>query len=181
MRIQFDEFIKLIPEHFKKEDTLKFFRCLQPIFDYLDLLMEETIGKSNIDKATGEYLDYIGNKESAFREGRVDEQYRTFILANRFIKNNAPTTENLIKLAKKMTGYNPSNVVTNYNNEPASQLIEFDVPYSADVNNFPDFNNYCDAGARIIQTYLQPGIMKDFYFGVTEVNISTVFETCNIV
>lgn len=162
MIIQFEEFLKLIPEHYSKEDTLKFFNCLKPVFDYIDGLLEETIGMKNINKAKNEYLDYLGYYEDVQREGKTDEEYRPFITSRRFVKNNAPTTENLVELVKNMTGYYPADIENNPGNEPAAQSIKYIIPHTADLSKFPDLNEICDAGARIIQSILLKAHQRNY-------------------
>lgn len=162
MIIQFEEFLKLVPSHYSKEDTIKFLNCLKPIFDYIDGILEETIGMKNIKKAEKEYLDYIGFYENVLRGDKNDEEYKPFILSKRFIKNNAPTTENLLKLVKDMTGFYPVDIQNNPNNEPASQSIKYVIPHTTDLSRFPDLNEICDAGARIYQSILLEANQRNY-------------------
>ena len=151
--MEFEEFLKLIPDQYNKEDTIKFLNCFKPVYDYINGLMDEVVGMKSISKATGEYLDDIGYQENLNREGRTDEEYRPFILSSRFVKTNAPTTANLVQLVKNMTGFYPNYLKTN-EVEIASQTIKYVVPHTTDLSLFPDLNDVCDAGARIIQSIL---------------------------
>lgn len=104
---------------------------------------------SSVNKAEGEYLDFIGNKNDVVREGKSDEEFRWFLKVARFKTLNAATTQNIINLTKELTGYKPSIVKFYPNNEPASQYLKFIIPYQTDISNFPDYNEFIDAGARI--------------------------------
>lgn len=138
-----------LPEHLTKENTLKFIECLKPIFEYVENLLIEDKGMSNIDKASGEYLDFIGYKNGVVRNGMTDVEFRAFIKTTRFKALNAPTTDALIKLTKDLTGYEPSIIQFYPNGEVASQYLKFIIPYTSDLSKFPDYNEIIDAGARI--------------------------------
>lgn len=138
-----------LPQHFQKENTLKFYKCLYPIFEYLESLLDEDIGMGNIDKAKGEYLDYIGNKNGVIRDGKVDEEFRWFLKVSRFKTLNAATTQAIIDLTEELTGYKPFEIKFFPNEEPASQYIKFIVPFITDTSKFPDYNEFIDAGARL--------------------------------
>lgn len=144
----------LLPEYFKKENSLKFINCMKPIINYLNSILDNDIGMSNINKAYSEYLDYIGFRMLIGRNSMNDEEYKSFLKMMRFKSLNAPTTENLLKLAYDMTGFHPSETYFYPDNEPASHYIKFIVPYTTDLNKFPDLNEICDAGARIYQDIL---------------------------
>lgn len=144
-----ESLFSLLPQHLNKEDTLKFIECFKPIIEYLEELMLELIGKSNIDKATGDFLDYIGYKNGVERGNMTDTEFRPFIKVARFKTLNAPTTENLINLTKSLTGYVPNEIEFYPNDEPASQRFKFILPYSDDLSRFPDYNEIIDAGARM--------------------------------
>ncbi|MEG2347290.1 MAG: hypothetical protein RSB50_06370 [Cetobacterium sp.] len=151
---EIESFLKLLPQHFQKENTLKFLNCFKPCLAYLENILNEDIGMSSTDKASGEYLDFIGFKMLVNRLGLLDEEFRPFLKMARFKSKNAPTTENLLNLTNWMTGYFPAEIYNYPNGEPASQYIKFIVPYTSDVSKFPDLNTICDAGARIYQDIL---------------------------
>ena len=141
--------LKTLPQHLSKENTLKFYKCLYPIFEYLEDLLDKDNGMSNIDKAHGEYLDYLGFRNEIARGNRVDEEFRPFIKTARFKALNTATTENLIILTESLTGYKPSVITFFPKDEPASQYFKFIVPYTNDLSKFPDYNEIIDAGARM--------------------------------
>lgn len=145
----YDKIIQLMPVHLRKENTLKFIKCIAPSFDYVEELLLQDKGMGNIDKANGEYLDYIGYLNGVLRNGMTDAEFRSFIRTARFKMINAPTTENLLLLTKALTGYYPAIVEFCPNGEPASQYLKFIVPYTTDLSKFPDYNEIIDAGARI--------------------------------
>lgn len=144
-----DQILKLLPEHTSKSNTLKYIECLRPAIKYINDLLNESQGMCNIDKATGEYLDYIGFKNNVERGNMSDIEYRSFLKVARFKTLNAPTTENLIKLTKSLTGYTPTEIEFYPNNEVASQRFKFVIPYTDDITKFPDYNEIIDAGARM--------------------------------
>ena len=141
--------LKTLPQHLSKENTLKFYKCLYPIFEYLEDLLDKDNGMSNIDKAHGEHLDYLGFRNEIARGNRVDEEFRPFIKTARFKALNTATTENLIILTESLTGYKPSVITFFPKDEPASQYFKFIVPYTTDLSKFPDYNEIIDAGARM--------------------------------
>lgn len=149
MTPELSNLFNLIPEHFSKENTLKFIECIKPAVEYIENLLLEDQGMSNIDKAFGEYLDFIGYKNGVNRNEMTDPEFRAFIKTTRFKILNAPTTDALIKLTESLTGYKPAIIKFYPNGEPASQYLKFVVPYTTDLSKFPDYNEIIDAGARI--------------------------------
>lgn len=144
-----EDFFKLLPQHYQKEGTLKYYETIKPIFKYLDDLVSEEIGMLNIKKAYGRYLDYIGYKMQVLRNEMTDSDYKKILEMQRFKYLNIPTTEGLIKLAEKMTGYVPKDIVFRPKNEPASQYFRYKLDSIPDVNKFFNLNSVCDAGARM--------------------------------
>lgn len=167
--------LNLLPEHFTKENTLKFINCFKSNFEYIESLLDEDIGMSNIDKAKGGYLDYLGNLYNVSRNSMTDEEFRSFIKIAIFKKINAPTTANLIELTKALTGYTPAVIEFNPNGEPASQYLKFVVPYTTDLSKFPDYNDIIDAGARIYRDIVSVAGVKryrpEFIAGVNQLNM----------
>lgn len=149
-----EKILSLLPHHLQKENNLKFYECLKPVFNYLLELLEEQEGINSIAKAKGEYLDYIGNKMLIYRHGLTDNEFRTFLLTNRFKIKHVPTTTNLLQLSLAMTGFYPTDIIFRPGEEPASQYIKFIVPWGTDPSKFPNLNEICDAGARIYQDIL---------------------------
>lgn len=144
-----EDFFKLLPQHYQKEGTLKYYETIKPIFKYLDELVSEEIGMLNIQKAYGRYLDYIGYRMQVLRNEITDSDYKKILEMQRFKYLNIPTTEGLIKLAEKMTGYVPKDIVFRPKNEPASQYFRYKLDSIPDVNKFFNLNSVCDAGARM--------------------------------
>lgn len=162
MSEQLENLFALLPQHLCKENTLKFINTVKPIFIYLENLALELKGMTNIDKATGKYLDYLGYKNGLERGNMTDEEFRPFIKVARFKTLNAPTTENLINLTKSLTGYVPSEIEFYPNGEPASQRLKFILPYADDLTSFPDYNEIIDAGARIYTELVNIGHRKRY-------------------
>lgn len=144
-----EDFFKLLPQHYQKEGTLKYYETIKPIFKYLDDLVSEEIGMLNIKKAYGRYLDYIGYKMQVLRNEMTDSDYKKILEMQRFKYLNIPTTEGLIKLAEKMTGYVPKDIIFRPQNEPASQYFRYELDSIQDINKFFNLNSVCDAGARM--------------------------------
>lgn len=172
---ELESFFKLLPQHMQKENTIKFLNCFKPCLAYLETILDEDIGMNSIDKAKGEYLDYIGFKMLVNRLGLSDEEFRPFLKMAKFKSRNAPTTENLLDLAHWMTGYYPAEIYNYPNGEWASQYIKFIVPYTTDLSKFPDLNQICDAGARIYQEILSKAGRKrynsEFTAGLHQLNM----------
>lgn len=148
---EIEKILDTIPEFLKKEDTLKFYNSLKPVYKYLATILEEDKGMSNMDKAHDDYLDFIGFRLLKARNNLNDTEFRNILKLERFRALNAPTTRNLIKLTKEMTGFYPAEVYNYPNGEAASQYIKFITPYQTDLSKFPNLNDVCDAGARIYQ------------------------------
>lgn len=170
------DILNTLPQHLNKGNTTKFLSCFNPILEYLDSILDEDIGMSNIDKAHNEYLDYIGYKLLAPRNSMTDEEYKPFLKMMRFKSLNAPTTQNMLELAYNMSGYYPSETYFYPNGEPASQYIKFVVPYTADLSKIPDFNEICDAGARIYRDIVSKAERKRYnpiwIAGKTQLNMN---------
>lgn len=157
-----EDFFKLLPQHYQKEGTLKYYETIKPIFKYLDDLVSEEIGMLNIKKAYGRYLDYIGYKMQVLRNEMTDSDYKKILEMQRFKYLNIPTTEGLIKLAEKMTGYVPKDIIFRPKNEPASQYFRYELDSIQDINKFFNLNSVCDAGARM---YWDLKILDDTMLG----------------
>lgn len=173
---EIEKILNLLAQHLQKENNLKFYDCLKPVFNYLLELLEEQEGINSITKAKGKYLDYIGNKMLVYRHGLTDNEFRTFLLTNRFKIKHVPTTANLLQLSLAMTGFHPADVVFRPGGEPASQYIKFIVPWGTDPSKFPNLNEICDAGARIYQDILNIANRKryssSFIAGQAQLNMN---------
>lgn len=175
MTNELNNLFESLPEHLAKENTLKFIECLKPIFEYIENLLIEDRGMSNIDKVFGEYLDFIGYKNGVARNGMTDEEFRGFIKTTRFKMLNAPTTDALIKLTDSLTGYKPAIIQFYPNGEVASQYLKFIVPYTTNLDKFPDYNEIIDAGARIYRDIVSKAGRKryrpTFMVGMNQLNM----------
>ena len=156
------DILNTLPQHLNKGNTTKFLNCFNTILEYLDSILDEDKGMSNIDKAHNEYLDYIGYKLLVPRNLMTDEEYKPFLKMMRFKSLNAPTTQNMLELSYNMSGYYPTETYFYPGGEPASQYIKFVVPYTSDLSKFPDFNEICDAGARIYRDIVSKAERKRY-------------------
>lgn len=177
---ELENFLKLLPQHMQKENTIKFLNCFKPCLAYLETILDEDVGMGNMDKAKGEYLDYIGYKILENRKnGFTDEEFRPFLKTSRSRNLNALTTENLIKLVEAMTGFAPAEIYNYPGGEWAAQYVKFIVPYTTDLSKFPDLNDICDAGARIYQNIVSKATRTRynpvFTPGIKQINMN--FET----
>lgn len=147
--ILIDKIIKLLPAHMQKINNIKFITCIFPLLKYLDDILEDDRGMSNLDKAHGEYLDYFGYRWCVPRLDMTDDEYRAFLKMFRYRMTNVPTTNNVMLFVQGVTGYLPTESIKNPDGEPASHYLKFIVPHTEDKNKFPDLNELIDAGARM--------------------------------
>jgi len=70
-----DEVIKGLPLHFQKENTIKFYKTLKPVIEYIDSLIENLKNQTSLLKCSGIFLDFMGERYDEKRSGRDDETY----------------------------------------------------------------------------------------------------------
>ena len=127
-----DEVIKGLPLHFQKENTIKFYKTLKPVIEYIDSLIEGLKNQTSLLKSSGIFLDFMGERYDEKRNGRDDESYRQALIIKKMALDGLPNTEFLLSLTRELTNKEVTKLKTRPLQEVASQL-----------------NKVCEAGARM--------------------------------
>ena len=88
-----DEVIKGLPLHFQKENTIKFYKTLKPVIEYIDSLIENLKNQTSLLKCSGIFLDFMGERYDEKRSGRDDETYRQALIIKKMALDGLPNTE----------------------------------------------------------------------------------------
>lgn len=145
-----NEVIAGLPLQFQKENTIKFFKTLKPVLDYLNSLSENLKKQTSLLECTGIFLDFMGERYEEKRAGRDDETYRQALIIKKSALDGLPTTEFLLDITRKLTKEKITKLETRYKNEVASQLFRIEmIDRLKNIKNMPDLNKICEAGARM--------------------------------
>ena len=145
-----DEVIKGLPLHFQKENTIKFYKTLKPVVEYIDGLIESLKNQTSLLKCSGIFLDFMGDRYEEKRNGRDDETYRQALIIKKMALNGLPNTEFLLSLTRELTNKEVTKLKTRPLQEVASQLFKVNMVDDLKViNKMPDLNKVCEAGARM--------------------------------
>ena len=145
-----DEVIKGLPLHFQKENTIKFYKTLKPVVEYIDGLIESLKNQTSLLKCSGIFLDFMGDRYEEKRNGRDDETYRQALIIKKMALDGLPNTEFLLSLTRELTNKEVTKLKTRPLQEVASQLFKVNMIDDLKViNKMPDLNKVCEAGARI--------------------------------
>jgi hypothetical protein len=145
-----DEVIKGLPLHFQKENTIKFYKTLKPVVEYIDGLIESLKNQTSLLKCTGIFLDFMGDRYEEKRNGRDDETYRQALIIKKMALDGLPNTEFLLSLTRELTNKEVTKLKTRPLQEVASQLFKVNMVDDLKViNKMPDLNKVCEAGARM--------------------------------
>ena len=145
-----DEVIKGLPLHFQKENTIKFYKTLKPVVEYIDGLIESLKNQTSLLKCSGIFLDFMGDRYEEKRNGRDDETYRQALIIKKMALDGLPNTEFLLSLTRGLTNKEVTKLKTRPLQEVASQLFKVNMIDDLKViNKMPDLNKVCEAGARI--------------------------------
>lgn len=79
-----DEVIKGLPLHFQKENTIKFYKTLKPVIEYINALIEDLKNQTSLLKCSGIFLDFMGERYDEKRSGRDDETYRQALIIKKW-------------------------------------------------------------------------------------------------
>lgn len=143
-----EQVIEGLPLHFQKEETIKFFKTLKPVLDYLNELTEELKNQTSLLECSGIFLDFMGDRYEEKRAGRLDEPYRQALITKKSALDGLPNTEFLLEITRKLTKNEVIAVDTRYKNEVASQLFRVDMTDKLkNIETMPDLNKICEAGA----------------------------------
>jgi len=145
-----DEVIKGLPLHFQKENTIKFYKTLKPVIEYIDSLIEGLKNQTSLLKSSGIFLDFMGERYDEKRNGRDDESYREALIIKKMALDGLPNTEFLLSLTRELTNKEVTKLKTRPLQEVASQLFKVNMVDDLEViNKMPDLNKVCEAGARM--------------------------------
>jgi len=145
-----DEVIKGLPLHFQKENTIKFYKTLKPVIEYIDSLIEGLKNQTSLLKSSGIFLDFMGERYDEKRNGRDDESYRQALIIKKMALDGLPNTEFLLSLTRELTNKEVTKLKTRPLQEVASQLFKVNMVDDLKViNKMPDLNKVCEAGARM--------------------------------
>jgi len=145
-----DEVIKGLPLHFQKENTIKFYKTLKPVIEYIDSLIEGLKNQTSLLKSSGIFLDFMGERYDEKRNGRDDESYRQGLIIKKMALDGLPNTEFLLSLTRELTNKEVTKLKTRPLQEVASQLFKVNMIDDLKViNKMPDLNKVCEAGARM--------------------------------
>ena len=145
-----DEVIKGLPLHFQKENTIKFYKTLKPVIEYINALIEGLKNQTSLLKCSGIFLDFMGDRYEEKRNGRDDETYRQALIIKKMALDGLPNTEFLLSLTRELTNKEVTKLKTRPLQEVASQLFKLNMIDDLKViNKMPDLNKVCEAGARM--------------------------------
>ncbi|KUL98957.1 MULTISPECIES: hypothetical protein [Fusobacterium] len=145
-----DEVIKGLPLYFQKENTIKFYKTLKPVIEYIDNLIEDLKNQTSLLKCSGIFLDFMGERYDEKRNGRDDETYRQALIIKKMALDGLPNTEFLLSLTRELTNKEVTKLKTRPLQEVASQLFKINMVDDLKViNKMPDLNKVCEAGARM--------------------------------
>ena len=145
-----DEVIKGLPLHFQKENTIKFYKTLKPVIEYINALIEDLKNQTSLLKCSGIFLDFMGERYDEKRNGRDDETYRQALIIKKMALDGLPNTEFLLSLTKELTNKEVTKLKTRPLEEVASQLFKVNMIDDLKIiNKMPDLNKVCEAGARM--------------------------------
>jgi len=145
-----DEVIKGLPLHFQKKNTIKFYKTLKPVIEYINALIEDLKNQTSLLKCSGIFLDFMGERYDEKRNGRDDETYRQALIIKKMALDGLPNTEFLLSLTRELTNKEVTKLKTRPLQEVASQLFKVNMVDDLKViNKMPDLNKVCEAGARM--------------------------------
>lgn len=145
-----DEVIKGLPLHFQKENTIKFYKTLKPVIEYINGLIEDLKNQTSLLKCSGIFLDFMGERYDEKRNGQDDETYRQALIIKKMALDGLPNTEFLLSLTRELTNKEVTKLKTRPSQEAASQLFKVNMVDDLKViNKMPDLNKVCEAGARM--------------------------------
>ena len=98
-----NEVIKGLPLHFQKENTIKLYKTLKPVIEYIDSLIENLKNQTSLLKCSGIFLDFMGERYDEKRSGRDDETYRQALIIKKMALDGLPNTEFLLSLTRELT------------------------------------------------------------------------------
>ena len=157
----YEKLISYLPSIYQKTNNLKLMESIAILFDKFDKDLESIDKMWVVEKATGEYLDIIGNNLQVYRElNQTDSVYKTKIKMKLYNTYFVLLLDNLIDFVENLTGYYAENVkegwLTSPDFESGKMSMDLIVPYDRTKELLVDLESVYSAGVRLdVSTYVE--------------------------
>ena len=180
----YEKLISYLPSIYQKENNLKLMQSIAILFDKFDQDLASIDKMWIAEKATGEYIDIIGNNLQVYRElNQKDAVYKTKIKMKLYNTYFVLLLDNLIEFVEEITGYYAENIkegwLTSPDYESGKMSIDLVVPYDYTKELLVDLESVYSAGVRLeVSTYIETfahlkdlgldySVCKDYQFKLT--------------
>ena len=157
----YEKLISYLPSIYQKTNNLKLMQSIAILFDKFDKDLVSIDKMWIAEKATGEYLDIIGNNLQVYRElNQTDSVYKTKIKMKLYNTYFVLLLDNLIEFVEEITGYYAENVkegwLTSPDYESGKMSMDLVVPYDYTKELLVDLESVYSAGVRLdVSTYVE--------------------------
>ena len=157
----YEKLISYLPSVYQKTNNLKLMQSIAILFDKFDKDLASIDKMWIAEKATGEYLDIIGNNLQVYRElNQKDAVYKTKITMKLYNTYFVLLLDNLIEFVEEITGYYAENIkegwLTSPDYESGKMSIDLVVPYDYTKELLIDLESVYSAGVRLdVSTYVE--------------------------
>ena len=157
----YEKLISYLPSIYQKTNNLKLMQSIAILFDKFDQDLKSIDKMWVAEKATGEYLDIIGNNLQVYRElNQKDAVYKTKIKMKLYNTYFVLLLDNLIEFVEEITGYYAENIkegwLTSPDYESGKMSIDLVVPYDYTKELLVDLESIYSAGVRLdVSTYVE--------------------------
>ena len=157
----YEKLISYLPSIYQKTNNLKLMQSIAILFDKFDQDLKSIDKMWVAEKATGEYLDIIGNNLQVYRElNQTDSVYKTKIKMKLYNTYFVLLLDNLIEFVEEITGYYAENIkegwLTSPDYESGKMSMDLVVPYDYTKELLVDLESVYSAGVRLdVSTYIE--------------------------
>ena len=157
----YEKLISYLPSIYQKTNNLKLMQSIAILFDKFDQDLKSIDKMWIAEKATGEYLDIIGNNLQVYRElNQTDSVYKTKIKMKLYNTYFVLLLDNLIEFVEEITGYYAENIkegwLTSPDFESGKMSMDLVVPYDYTKELLFDLESIYSAGVRLdVSTYVE--------------------------
>ena len=157
----YEKLISYLPSIYQKTNNLKLMQSIAILFDKFDQDLKSIDKMWVAEKATGEYLDIIGNNLQVYRElNQTDSVYKTKIKMKLYNTYFVLLLDNLIEFVEEITGYYAENIkegwLTSPDYESGKMSMDLVVPYDYTKELLVDLESVYSAGVRLdVSTYVE--------------------------
>ena len=157
----YEKLISYLPSIYQKTNNLKLMQSIAILFDKFDKDLASIDKMWIAEKATGEYLDIIGNNLQVYRElNQTDSVYKTKIKMKLYNTYFVLLLDNLIEFVEEITGYYAENIkegwLTSPDYESGKMSMDLVVPYDYTKELLFDLESVYSAGVRLdVSTYVE--------------------------